>query len=65
MPPLIFIDCLECNGERYFESEYGAVGCEACDATGRIEVCESCLTVPEVVSGYEVCGCVVTALKAA
>ena len=65
MPPLIFADCYECNGEGYFADEYGTVACEACNATGQIEVCAGCLAVPKLAGGYEVCGCVTNAMKEA
>lgn len=65
MPPLTVIDCYACNGEGHFASEYGETACTACDATGQIEVCECCFEVPEMLGGYEVCGCVIAAMKQA
>ena len=58
MAPLTFIPCPMCGSVTYFEDESGACECTTCNATGSIEVCEGCDTVPAVLGGYEVCGCI-------
>lgn len=57
MSLLIVISCPSCGGDGYFEDERSATGCEICNTTGQIEVCEGCLEVPGVVNGHEFCCC--------
>ena len=57
LPELVPVPCTGCGGDGYTEDHTGAAACEACDATGELEVCSVCRRVPTVAHGVEVCGC--------
>ena len=75
LPELTRITCEACGGDGYavffshdagdgLPAEHNAM-CAACGGSGEQEVCSGCLTVPEVLGGLEVCGCVSATLKRA
>jgi len=68
---LINVTCGACSGDSYILelptrlADETLVPCEACGGTGEVEVCGGCLTVPEVVAGFEACACLGVSLKRA
>lgn len=71
MDELITVSCDACGGDGYTlalcaaQPDGSLASCEVCGGTGTLEVCGSCLAVPEVVGGFEVCACMGAALKRA
>lgn len=72
---LILTPCGACGGDGYTLALKG-VGhdglpnetprrCEICGGVGEVEVCSDCLTVPQVVGGLELCGCIAVSLRRA